>query len=432
MKLKLLFTGLVFSAFAANAQVATLNENFNNFNTGNTTFPQNSWSAVLPPMNTPPSPPPPMMIVYAEASDATNKYVSSYSGGNKDTPQYLVSPQIVAPAGDKTLSFKARRSSQNVAAVIVQVGLASSPTDMTTFVAVGAPVTLSENTYQTITRVIPNSSSSYIVFKTVNAVALTPHTATDFDDIVYEATPVGTINENFNAFVPGAPTTSLPQNGWDKVKANADINVYIAANNGSNTAQFYAANSPGTPSYLVAPKIVAPNGTKKLRFTVGASSTSGGVSTIEAGMVSNLTDMTTFTSLGAPATIAVGSSPQTFTLDVPTSTKQYIVWKFTGAAAHSAAYVDDVTYDVLTSLGTSDVKNNTNAFKFVINANNEIQFVGKSNVKSVKVYSVSGNLVAQGAVNNNRFDVSSLATGVYIFTSEDNKKTVSHSKFIKK
>ena len=58
MKLKLLFTGLVFSAFTANAQVATLNENFNNFNTGNTTFPQNSWSAVLPPMNTPPSPPP--------------------------------------------------------------------------------------------------------------------------------------------------------------------------------------------------------------------------------------------------------------------------------------------------------------------------------------------------------------------------------------
>lgn len=431
MKLKLLFTGLVFSAFAANAQVATLNENFNSFNTGNTTFPQGGWSAVLPPMNTPPSPPPPMMIVYAEANDASNRYVSSYSGGNKDTPQYLVSPQIVAPTGDKTLSFKARRSSQNVAAVIVQVGLASSPTDMTTFVAVGAPVTLSENTYQTITRVIPSSSSSYIVFKTVNEVALTQHTATDFDDIVYDTTPVGTINENFNSFV-AATTTGLPQNGWNKVIANSAINVYVAPNNGSNTAQFYAANSPGTASYLVAPKIIAPNGTKKLQFTVGASSNSGGSSTIEAGMVSNLIDMTTFTSLGTPTTIAVGSSPQTFTLDVPTSTKQYIVWKFTGAAAHSAAYVDDVTYDVLASLGTSDVKTNTNVFKFVINANNEIQFVGKSNVRSVKVYSASGNLVAQGAANNNRFDVSFLATGVYVFTSEDDSKTVSHSKFIKK
>lgn len=431
MKLKLLFTGLVFSAFAAHAQVATLNENFNNFNTGNTTFPQGGWSTVLPPMNTPPSPPPPMMIVYAEASDATNKYISSYSGGNKDTPQYLVSPQIVAPTGDKTLSFKARRSSQNVAPVIVQVGLASSPTDMTTFVAVGAPVTLSENTYQTITRVIPSSSSTYIVFKTVNEVALTPHTATDFDDVVYETPAVGTINENFNSFV-AATSTGLPQNGWNKVTANSAINVYIAPNNGSNTAQFYASGSIGTPSYLVAPKIVAPNGTKKLRFTTGISAASNGSSTLEAGMVTSLTDMASFTSLGTPITIALGSTPQTITLDVPTSTKQYIVWKFTGAAAHSAVYVDDVTYDVLASLGISDVKNNTNTFKFVINADNEIQFVGKSNIKSVKVYSASGNLVAQGAANNNRFDVSSLATGVYVFTSEDDNKTVSHSKFIKK
>jgi len=68
--------------------VQTINENFNNLTTGNATFPQSGWSVVLPPMNTPPSPPP-MMIVYAEAGDATNRYVSSNSGGNKDTSQYF-------------------------------------------------------------------------------------------------------------------------------------------------------------------------------------------------------------------------------------------------------------------------------------------------------------------------------------------------------
>lgn len=196
MKLKLLFGALMLTAVTANAQLSTINENFNNFTEGNATFPQNGWSAVLPPMNFPPSPPPPMMIVYTEASDAANKYVSSYSGGNKDTPQYLVSPQIIAPTGNKTLSFKARRNIQNAAAVAIQVGLASSPTDMTTFVATGAPITLTDNTYQTITRVIPSSSSSYIVFKIINAVALTQHTAADFDDIVYDLTANLAVTDN--------------------------------------------------------------------------------------------------------------------------------------------------------------------------------------------------------------------------------------------
>lgn len=231
MKLKLLFTGLVFSAFAANAQVQTINENFNNFTTGNTTFPQNNWSVVLPPMNTPPSPPPPMMIVYAEASDATNKYVSSYSGGNKDTPQYLVAPQIIAPTGNKTLSFKARRNSQNAAPIQIQVGLTSSATDMTTFVAVGAPVTLTDNTYQTITRAIPSSSSTYIVFKTVNAVAGVPHTAADFDDVVYDLTASLAVSDNIKnnsniQFAVNSENTALEFVGKGEIK---NIDVYSAS-----------------------------------------------------------------------------------------------------------------------------------------------------------------------------------------------------------
>ncbi|MCX8523777.1 T9SS type A sorting domain-containing protein [Chryseobacterium formosus] len=429
MKLKLLLGALMFSAVAANAQLATINENFDGFTSGNATFPQNNWSAIIA-TNPQPYPPAPLMIV----TTGTNKAVQSYAGNNGTAPSYLITPQIVAPTGDKTLSFTAGLVAPSPGAPspgtsTIQIGLASNPADMTTFTAVGNPFSITATSNQSYSVNITASTSSYIVFKITPTAA---HTATLIDDVVYEAPAVGTINENFNAFVPGAPTTSLPQNGWNKVIANSAINVYIAANNGSNTAQFYAANSPGTSSYLVAPKIVAPDGSKKLQFTIGASANSTGSSTIEAGMVTNLTDMTTFTSLGAPTTIAVGSSPQTFVLDVPTSTKQYIVWKFTGAATHSAAYVDNVVYDVLANLGTTNIKANTNIFQFVINANNEIQFVGKSNVKSVKVYSASGNLVAQGAVNNNRFDVSSLATGVYIFTSEDDNKTVSHSKFIKK
>lgn len=108
----------------------------------------------------------------------------------------LVAPQIVAPIRNKTLSFKARRNSQNTTTVFVQVGLASNPTDMATIVAVGAPVTLSANTYQPITRAIPSSSSTHIVFKTVNEIALTQHTAADFDDVVYDLTANLAVSDN--------------------------------------------------------------------------------------------------------------------------------------------------------------------------------------------------------------------------------------------
>lgn len=426
MKLKLLLGALLFSAVSANAQLASIDQNFNSFTAGNTTFPQNSWSAVLPAGV---GAPPPMMVVYAVTGDASDKYVSAYSGANSGTPLYLVSPQIVAPTGNKTLTFKTRKNVAG-AAVLIQAGLVSSPTDMSTFVPLGTELNVTSTTFQTVTIPVPSSTSTYIAFRTVNAIPGVPHTAADFDDVVYDTTPIGTINESFNSFTTGA--TALPQNGWNKVTAGMPHNVYIEVNNGSNAAQFYAANIPNATAYLIAPRIVAPDGSKKLRFTIGVSAAANGSSTLEAGMVTSPTDMASFTSLGAPVTITTSSTPQTITLDVPTSTKQYVAWKFVGAANHSAVYVDDVIYDVLASLGTSDIKSNTNTLNFVINANNEIQFVGKSNVKSVKVYSASGNLVSQGAVNNNRFDVSTLATGVYIFTAEDDNKTVSHSKFIKK
>ncbi|KIC64228.1 T9SS-dependent choice-of-anchor J family protein [Chryseobacterium taiwanense] len=430
MKLKLLLGALALTAINVHAQVATINENFNSFATGSTSFPFNGWTSVLPGQLA--SPPAPMMVIYAETGDATNKYVSSYSGGNSDAPQYLVSPQIEAPTGNKTLTFKARKNSAG-APVILQVGLASSPTDMTTFVAVGAPVTLATATHQTISRVIPSSTSSYIVFKTVNATTGVPHTATDIDDVSYDVTPVGTINENFNSFTVGA--SAIPQNGWNKVINTVPHNVYTAANNGSTTIQFYSGGVAGATAYLVSPKIVAPDGSKKLRFTTNITASSTGNATIEVGMVSGTTaaDMATFTSLGSPITLAIGSTtPQTITLDVPTSTSQYIAWRFVGAATHSAAYVDDVIYDVLGSLATSETKSNTSALSFAINADSELQFVGKSEVKSIKIYSTSGNLVTQGVVKNNRFNVSTLATGVYIFVSENNAGTVTKSKFIKK
>lgn len=411
------------SAITANAQVATLNENFDAFTSGNTTFPQNGWSAVIA-TNPLPYPPAPMMIV----TTGTDKAVQSYAGNNGTAPSYLVTPQIVAPAGDKTLTFTSGLVDTSPGTSTIQIGLASNPADMSTFTAVGNPIAISSVTTQTYSVNIPASTSSYIVFRVTPTQA---HTATLIDNVVYDTPPVGTINENFNNFTAGA--NAIPQNGWNKVINTVPHNVYVNPNNGSNTIQLYAGGVVGATAYLISPKIVTPDGNKKIRFTTGISSASNGSATIEVGMVSNITDMTTFTSLGSPTTISLGSTPQTLTFDVPASTKQYIAWRFVGAANHSAIYVDDVIYDAFGTLATSDLTKSNDAIKFAVNAENTaLQFVAKKDPKNIEIYSAGAQKVAGGKPSGRSFDISSLQTGVYYIIIETAEGSVVKSKFIKK
>lgn len=97
MKLKLLLGTLLFTALSANAQVSAINENFDNFTAGNTTFPQSGWSAIVAPMTGAMPPVSPRMIVAGDS----NKFVQSYAGNNATGSSYLISPQIETPTGNK-------------------------------------------------------------------------------------------------------------------------------------------------------------------------------------------------------------------------------------------------------------------------------------------------------------------------------------------
>ncbi len=183
MKLGLLFGSLMLAAVSANAQVATINENFNTFTAGNTTFPQGGWSAVVASATPVPPPVSPRMIVAADANDPNNKMVQSYAGNNGGAPSYLITPQIVAPAGDKTLSFQAMLVSPSPGPGTIQIGMASSQMDMSTFVAVGNPVTLSTvDAVQNISVNIPSSALPYIVFRFTPSAS---HVAVQIDNVVY-------------------------------------------------------------------------------------------------------------------------------------------------------------------------------------------------------------------------------------------------------
>ncbi|REC47671.1 T9SS-dependent choice-of-anchor J family protein [Chryseobacterium pennipullorum] len=185
MKLKLLLGSLIFTAFTANAQLAAINENFDNFTSGNTTFPQSGWSAVVAPMvmGTAPFPVPPRMIVTTTA----DKAVQSYSGTNATGSSYLITPQIQTPAGNKTLSFVTTLVSPSPGPGTIQVGVASSTTDMSTFIPVGNPITVATvGEIKNISLPIPATAGSYLVFKFTPSAE---HVAVQIDNVVYDTSP---------------------------------------------------------------------------------------------------------------------------------------------------------------------------------------------------------------------------------------------------
>ena len=189
MKLRLLLGTLMLTAITANAQVAAINENFDGFTSGNNTFPQNGWSTKMA-ANPMPFPPAPLMIVTTDA----NKGIQAYSGNNTNEPSYLITPQIVAPTGDKSVSFTVTLASPSPGPGSVQVGLASNPADMTTFVPVGSSTTLSTvGAVQNLTVPIPASTSQYIVFRFTPTVA---HVAIQIDNVVYNTTATLGISDN--------------------------------------------------------------------------------------------------------------------------------------------------------------------------------------------------------------------------------------------
>ncbi len=177
MKAKLLLAASLF-AVIANAQVSTINEDFNSFTAGSTTFPQKGWSAILA-ANPLPFPPAPLMIVTSDA----DKLVQAYSGNNSSLPSYLITPQIVTPAGDKTLTFITSLAATSPGVGTIQVGVASNPADMSTFIAIGEPVQVTTNNFQNVSIDIPASTGSYLVFKITPTAA---HTAIQIDNVVYD------------------------------------------------------------------------------------------------------------------------------------------------------------------------------------------------------------------------------------------------------
>ena len=220
MKAKLLLAASLF-AVIANAQLTTINENFNNFTAGNATFPQNGWSAILP---TSPFPPSPMMLVVA--ADTSNKVIQAYPGSSSNQPLYLITPQIVTPAGDKAISFDAGLVASSPGTATIQIGVATNPADMTTFTAVGNPVQITSFTASNVKINVSASTGNYLVIRVIPTAA---HTAVQIDNVKYDtnlAVNESAFNTNNVKFAVSQDNNSLR---FDSATALSGAKIYSAA-----------------------------------------------------------------------------------------------------------------------------------------------------------------------------------------------------------
>lgn len=246
---------------------------------------------------------------------------------------------------------------------------------------------------------------------------------------------LASINENFDSFAT-VGTGSLPQNNW-----TTKINVVDPASDpllsvegaADKYIQAYSLFSPNVPFYLISPQIIAPTIGQTLSVsTLRIGGVPGGTGTLQIGLVASPTDMSTFTPIGN-AIVLSSSTATTTTVNVPTSTYQYIAFKFTASMVHQALRLDNVVLAAAGSLGTSDNVKSSGAIKFATNSENtELQFITKKDPKKIHVYSAAGQKVAEGKLNNQRFDISKLQKGIYYIAIETAEGSITKSKFIKK
>ena len=121
-----------------------------------------------------------MMLVVA---DGANKFIQAYPGSSSNKPLYLITPQIVAPSGDKAISFDTGLVASSPGTTTIQIGLATNPADMGTFTAVGEPIQITSTTIQNVKVVIPASTATYLVIRHTPTAA---HTALQIDNVKYD------------------------------------------------------------------------------------------------------------------------------------------------------------------------------------------------------------------------------------------------------
>lgn len=362
MKKFLLSTGLLCFSLVSIAQpqpqpldctvpVGTLNQNFSTFE--EQSFPQKCWTASTVYPN----------IYINNTAVAAERNVSIYTSTTPNTPFYVVSPELNTIDGIHALSFNAFSAGPPTGAVTVQVGTLTDAADYSTFVAVGEPYTLTATATDFPNILFPASETAkFVAFKVI---ATAEHLVGKLDNIVWKGVPatctvVETLNENFSNFTDD----DLTLNCWSKSPGTPMFFISQEEEGDNKYASFYTLFSANVDAHLVTPELSTIDGNHQLTFDAGidAGTAEGSTATLQVGTLTVANDYTTFVAAGS--LINLGEN-QSYTINIPASeTAKYIAFRFNGSAAHTAATLDNVVWDVIPVVCTAQetLDENFNSF----------------------------------------------------------------------
>lgn len=435
MKKNLLLAAALFTSALSFGQectaVAEINEDFSDFTIATSNaFPQNCWNAAGAMAQGP-------WLYTAEANDNQYAvYYTHFTGAN--VSGYFIGPELSTIDGNHELAFTSwKPESPNgpvpAGNITVQVGTLTSATDVSTFMAVGEPFTITgtADAPDAFANIIIEASENqkFVAFKftadaAFNAVAFDNVVWSEVEEPACEA--VATLNEGFEEFIDA----EFPQNCWNTIATGPM--VYTDEDDNDNSfITFYASTFANTDAYLITPEISTFDGTHALSFDarrIAFGPTAPGTVTIQIGTVTG--DASTFVALAEGGLFTLTSvEVQPFNnIVIPSAPAgSHIAFRISGDTPHNAAAIDNVVWAATT--GTEEFTKasftlypNPATGKNVTVALNE-QF----GAEIVSVFNISGAKVYEIKVNGTsvNLNLDALASGLYVVKVQSEKGTAS-------
>ena len=214
------------------------------------------------------------------------------------------------------------------------------------------------------------------------------------------------INENFESFA----LASLPQNGWLCDKPDPHGGIYRNRQSGNKYLVAYS-NVSAEPVYLIMPELVSVYG--KLVFYAGSRTTFGG--SLEMGLVDDPSNIAGFEKISEHVLDRRYMSK--IEVNVPQSTKKFIVFKFIPGGLHQVMGVDNVTFTP-TQLSVNESEKSVALSEVIFDSNTRKLIALNHQLKSIQIINAAGQKVAEIKSPKKEEDVH-LGTGVYIVMYEN-------------